>query len=203
MWAHGFGNIKFSSISSMWFCLLQEPFIFFCLLSFKNVQKICNMIKHVAHMEYLNPSHDSWCDSLLENIFCRLRKQRNCERERKQKLNDCLTWRIDKSKDCKKSVNHRERSLIAPVYNLMLAQFFVIFHTFLALYDHYLFFLPVEWRSYTAKGAVPGCCKKGTWSSGKEISGYDFNIACTRHTCWRWWGMLCLVDTLSPLPCWL
>ena len=76
--------------------------------------------------------------------------------------------------------------------------FFLFIVTFFAIIWHYFLLLHVEWRSYTAKGAVSGCSKKGTWRYGKEIQGYDFNIACPRHLCWRWWGIPCLTDIVSP-----
>jgi hypothetical protein len=133
---------------------------------------------------------------------CRPRKQRNCERERKLKLNDCLTWRRDKSKDCKKSVNRRERSLVLPVFSVMLAEFIVNFHISLALYGSYLF-LPVEWRSYTTEGAVSGNGRKGAGRYRKETLWYDFNTACARHLSWRWWGMRCSYGYTQPVTCWL
>ena len=146
-------------------------------------------------MAHLDLWHDLWWFFVGKHFF-RLRKQRNCGRERKLKLNGCLTWRRDKSKDCKKSVNHRERSLVAPVWcwhNSFCLLSYVLCHIW-----YYFFLLPVEWRIYTAKGAVSGRSKKGTWRYGKEIRGYDFNIACPRHLCWRWWGMPCLTDIVSP-----
>lgn len=73
-----------------------------------------------------------------------------------------------------------------------------IFMCYCLIFRLFLYFVESEWSGYTTKRKIPRGGEIGARKYGKKIHWYGFYIACIRHCCWRWWGILFIFNLSLP-----